>query len=104
MERCKHIKCDKRLAQVCGSNGKTFTNECSLELQNCLLRTKVIKASSGPCGRQPAPPPPAPDKANSSETTWESEACPKVCPLNAVPVCGTDGGTYRNKCVQISVI
>jgi len=73
--------CGYNSEPVCGSNGKTYDNECLFEsakkCENFALLTVVNK---GPCAAKP----------NSN--------CPKLCPNLWKPVCGDDGKTYSNKC------
>ncbi len=45
-------KCTREFKPVCGSNGKTYSNECLLEREKCLQRIFVEVASVGPCAAQ----------------------------------------------------
>lgn len=82
-EECP-VKCETIFAPVCGSDGKTYTNECTLKAQACVAKTDVIVASPGLCDQ---------DMLAASE-----EDCPIICPTLLAPVCGSDGKTYPNEC------
>ncbi|ROT69134.1 Kazal-like serine protease inhibitor domain-containing protein [Penaeus vannamei] len=64
---------------VCGSDGNTYSNDCTLAVAACDNPT-LTKISDGECSAQQQP------------------QCPQVCPLNFLPVCGSDGVTYPNQC------
>ncbi|XP_075972512.1 serine protease inhibitor dipetalogastin-like [Anticarsia gemmatalis] len=76
----KPCSCPKILKQVCGSDGYTYANECAVNCENA--RRKLIGLDpisiqyAGPCRRP---------------------YC--ICSDVIIPVCGTDGRTYRNICV-----
>ena len=35
---------------MCGTDGKTYTNECHLEVESCRSQQSIEVASRGPCG------------------------------------------------------
>jgi len=70
----KSCVCPKLLNPVCGSNNKTYTNECEA---NC---KKITVFTSGECqGKKPT-------------------EGPCICPKLINPVCGSNGKTYNNEC------
>ncbi|KAK9803745.1 hypothetical protein WJX73_010691 [Symbiochloris irregularis] len=67
--------CTALYAPVCGTDNKTYPNECVL---NCAGTAGLKVAAQGECGSTP------------------SESC--ICPFIYQPVCGSDGKTYGNSC------
>uniref|UniRef100_A0A8U8BGP1 Ovomucoid n=1 Tax=Geospiza parvula TaxID=87175 RepID=A0A8U8BGP1_GEOPR len=71
------VVCPRNYAPVCGTNGRTYPNECSLCRD--FFRNRAL------------------DKKHDGR-------CVRVCGFNTPctteysPICGTNGITYRNKC------
>ncbi|CAB4035375.1 Kazal-type serine ase inhibitor 2, partial [Paramuricea clavata] len=71
-------KCPKILSPVCGSNDKTYPNECALKIAICISHGRISKAHNGRC--------------------ITNKVCPAFCPNKYDPVCGSNGKTYPNLC------
>ncbi|KAJ8048006.1 Four-domain proteases inhibitor [Holothuria leucospilota] len=85
---------------VCGSDGETYGNSCTFEVEQC--KNPGLKSLlPGECPQDIG------GKFNSSSNLKEpTEAfyqepmdCLKPCPLIYDPVCGSDGETYGNSCI-----
>merc|ERR1711962_718912 len=70
--------CTEELDPVCGSNGITYPNACSLKVAVCESNPDLTVAHKGWCGQM--------------------KDCPKYCTQEFDPVCGSDGITYPNPC------
>ncbi|XP_047472634.1 turripeptide Lol9.1-like [Penaeus chinensis] len=67
--------CPQHYQPVCGSNGVTYSNDCSLSVANC-MNPPITKRHDGKC----------------------RSLCPEACGYNYDPVCGNNGKTYNNEC------
>ncbi|XP_058265009.1 agrin isoform X4 [Hemibagrus wyckioides] len=116
--RCVQNKCEcpqcegQPDAQVCGTDGKTYTNECELRQTSCQEKKNIEVARPGSCDEDCGS-----GGSGSGVEACEQERCRKfggswdedreddgcVCDFTCqnVPrseVCGTDGKNYSNEC------
>ena len=88
------VKCRRDFRPVCGSDGKTHPNECTLKQSACRQRTSLEKVHDGRCGST------ADEGDKDSESGEEkSEECSDDCKRDFRPVCGSNGKTYNNICL-----
>ncbi|XP_069039939.1 agrin isoform X5 [Lepisosteus oculatus] len=98
---CEAIQCDGTYSPLCGTDGRTFGNNCERRRAECQARA-YIPVKQGPCGLHD--PSPCQDKpcgfgaacvVRNGEPVCE---CPDACPKVHDPVCGDDEHTYGSQC------
>jgi coxsackievirus/adenovirus receptor len=48
---CQCPKCPRTTKRVCGSDGKTYVNECELRKQSCTTKTNIRVLHQGKCSK-----------------------------------------------------
>ncbi|GIY45045.1 hypothetical protein CEXT_776841 [Caerostris extrusa] len=99
--RCNSV-CNPDFRPVCGSDGRTYTNECTLRVEACKSRKNIriiytgeCSTGSNPCDNlQCSPYQNCEIDVHGTATCQCDEACEKAVRL----VCGSDRQTYPNEC------
>ncbi|ETN84476.1 Kazal-type serine protease inhibitor domain protein, partial [Necator americanus] len=113
--RCceESLSCDlESSSPICGSDGNTYRNNCSLSIENCRNRKlqvpEITIAHEGSCERLSTSTKEAREALAALERLIEKESkpavetfpvnCPSACENIYAPVCGSDDVTYTNMC------
>lgn len=88
-------KCTREIIPpFCGSNGKTYNNECVFEVDKCRkLGPELRITSQGRCLDK------VESKNNENESVFDSECSKIECSRELAHVCGSNGKTYNNFCL-----
>nr|XP_033325096.1 agrin-like isoform X2 [Megalopta genalis] len=80
--------------KVCGSDGKTYANECSMKVASCKSQTQISVSYIGDC-----------ELCTRVECEYGAHCmagvcvCPEECPeITEKPVCGSDAKNYPSEC------
>ncbi|NXC00004.1 IOV7 protein, partial [Orthonyx spaldingii] len=87
------VRCARILHPVCGSDGFTYDNDCSICAHNVQHGTDVKKSHDGRCKEESTPV----DCSTYLSGAKSGEAV-AACPYILRELCGTDGVTYSNDC------
>lgn len=77
LTKCMKPKCSTEYDPVCGTDARTYTNQCQLNLATCIKGVQF--AHLGNC------------------TQLKEDYCPENCDndVEEEPVCGSDGNVYK---------
>eukprot|EP00123_Amoebidium_parasiticum_P011343 comp20662_c0_seq1/m.26815 comp20662_c0_seq1/g.26815 ORF comp20662_c0_seq1/g.26815 comp20662_c0_seq1/m.26815 type:complete len:401 (-) comp20662_c0_seq1:297-1499(-) len=77
--------CEESWIPVCGTDGKTYSNKCRLNIARCKENSALVVEHEGACTKE-------------EEKTPAEKNCDIVCNALWDPVCGSNGKTYSNDC------
>ncbi|XP_076451600.1 agrin-like isoform X2 [Babylonia areolata] len=99
--QCNYI-CDKDLRPVCGTDGKTYSNQCVLDMEACRQHKNIRLWYSGecttannPCDQVQCRPM---EECNVDRNGKARCQCPQFCEPVVRYVCGNDSRTYDSEC------
>ncbi|OXB73938.1 UNVERIFIED_CONTAM: hypothetical protein H355_008233 [Colinus virginianus] len=86
--------CPFILQEICGTDGVTYSNDCSLCAHNIRLGTSVAKKHDGRCAEEV----PKLDCSKYRTSTLKDGRQVMACTMIYSPVCATNGVTYASEC------
>lgn len=101
----KKLISEQKLSHVCGSDGVTYDNDCTLRKESCLTSSFISISHVGICGNIN---PCIDHRCNFGGVCKVVNDAPncqcETCSDFYKPVCGTNGLTYKYETVQIFTI
>ena len=83
-----HQKCPLINAPVCGSDGNTYVNQCTLQAKACAEKAQIKVVHKGDC---------------QDASKKDNDPCDNICKSDQQqkidPICGSDNKTYVNECI-----
>ncbi|CAH2050484.1 unnamed protein product, partial [Iphiclides podalirius] len=92
-------ECEDFVRPVCGTDGRTYDNPCSLDRASCLDNRDIRLAYMGPCGvENPCARANCPWGGACVSRSGAAQCVCPVCDATLAPVCASDHNTYGSEC------